>query len=163
MLQSHLDFRSTFWTSLENKPLSFVSGIFQRRRGVKSGLPDVVVLQHRPGGVLVVFVELKSRSGLASKVQKQVRAELLAAGALWWMARSANAAMMALHLSGVPFLKPWQPPPLNPWEGPFADPNQRLPQEPGVAARRRAAQRAWRERRSGLGESGADAPPRLRS
>ena len=52
-----------------------------------------------------MFVELKSRSGLASKVQKQVRAELLAAGALWWMARSANAAMMALHLSGVPFVK----------------------------------------------------------
>jgi hypothetical protein len=32
------------------------------------------------------------------------------------------------------------------WEGPFADPNQRLPQAPDVAAERRATMRAWRGR-----------------
>jgi hypothetical protein len=71
---------------------------------------------------------------------------MLPAGTVWWMARSANAAMMALHLSGVPFLRSWKPQPLEPWEGPFADPNRQLPQEPTVAAERRAAMRAWRER-----------------
>jgi hypothetical protein len=32
-----------------------------------------------------------------------VREALLRAGALWWMCRSANAAMWALYKSGVPF------------------------------------------------------------
>jgi hypothetical protein len=105
-----------------------------------------VIFRLPSGSVLIVFIELKSRRGVASKAQKQARAEMLPAGAVWWMARSANAAMMGLHLSGVPFLKPWEPQPLEPWEGPFADPHQRLPQEPTVAAERRATMRAWRER-----------------
>ena len=53
---------------------------------------------------------------------------------------------MALHLSGVVFRRQWKPPRLEPWEGPFADPTQRLPQAPDVAARRRAARRRWRVR-----------------
>ena len=52
---------------------------------------------------------------------------------------------MAMHLSGVVFRRRWKPPRLKPWEGPFADPAQRLPQAPDVAARRRAARRRWRE------------------
>jgi hypothetical protein len=55
--------------------------------------------------------------------------------------------MTALYRSGVAFRRPWEPRQLEAWEGPFADPNQRLPQAPSVAARRRGAQRAWRERR----------------
>jgi hypothetical protein len=62
------------------------------------------------------------------------------------MARSARAALMALHLSGVVFRRKWKLPRLKPWEGPFADPHQRLPQAPDVAARRRAARRRWRAR-----------------
>src|SRR5215510_7472885 len=97
LLNRYLDPAFTFWTSLENKPLSRLSGLFQKRRGVRSGLPDVLVLYRgKP-----IFVELKSRAGVATKAQKQVRVELLPAGASWYMARSARAAMMALHLSGV--------------------------------------------------------------
>jgi hypothetical protein len=117
---------SIFWTSLECKPISRISGIFQKKRGVRSGLPDLFVLD----GGRPIFVELKSRAGVATKSQKQVRVELLPAGATWWMARSARAAMMALHLSGVVFRRHWKPPGLQPWEGPFADPTQRLPQAP---------------------------------
>jgi hypothetical protein len=147
LLREYLDPARTYWTALENKPLSAMSGVFQRRRGVKAGIPDVVVIFRQPsGGVFIVFVELKSRRGVASEAQKQARAEMLPAGAVWWMARSANAAMMALHLSDVPFLKPCQLQPLELWEGPFADPHQRLPQEPTVAAERKATLRAWRER-----------------
>jgi hypothetical protein len=54
--------------------------------------------------------------------------------------------MTALHRSGVAFRRPWEPPPLEPWEEPFADPTQRLPQAPDVAAQRRAARKRWRER-----------------
>jgi hypothetical protein len=142
MLAKYLDPACTFWTSLENKPLSRLGGLFQKRRGVRSGLPDVLVIfRQKP-----IFVELKSRAGVATKAQKQVRLEMLPAGASWWMARSARAAMMALHLSGVVFRRRWKPPRLRPWEGPFGDPTQRLPQAPDVAARRRAARRRWLSR-----------------
>jgi hypothetical protein len=142
LMAKYLDPACTFWTALENKPISLVSAVFQKRRGCRSGLPDQFVLYRgKP-----IFVELKSRAGVATTVQKQVRVELLPAGATWWMARSARAAMMALHLSGVVFRRKWKPPRLKPWEGPFADPNERLPQAPGVAARRRAARRLSRER-----------------
>jgi hypothetical protein len=147
LLAERLDPTCTFWTSLENRPLSQMSGVFQKRRGVRSGLPDVLVFQRQPGGMLIVFVEMKSKAGTASKVQKQVRTELLQAGAEWWMARSACAALTALHRSGVVFRRPWEPGPLEPREGPFADPNQRLPQAPDVAARRREARRRSQERK----------------
>ena len=94
------------------------------------------------------FVELKSKAGRASKAQKKVRAELVAAGAQWWMARSARAALVALHRSGVQFREPWRPPvDLRQWEGPFDGSERRLPQHPEVAARQREACRRWRERK----------------
>ena len=44
MLDKYLDPAGTFWTSLENKPISRISGIFQKRRGVRSGIPDIFVI-----------------------------------------------------------------------------------------------------------------------
>jgi hypothetical protein len=146
LLAELLDPACIFWTSLENRPLSQTSGVFQKRRGVRSGLPDVLVFRRKPGGVLIVFVEMKSKAGVASKVQKRVLAEMLQAGAEWWMARSAAAALTALLRSGVVFRGQWTPPRLQPWEGPFADPTQRPPQAPDVSANRRAATQRWRER-----------------
>jgi hypothetical protein len=142
LLAKYLDPATTFWTSLENKPSSRLNGVLQKKRGVRSGLPDVmVVFRQRP-----VFVELKSRAGIASKAQKKIRAELMAAGAMWWLVRSTRAALMALRLSGVEFRRPWMPPELRPWEGPFDDPTKRLPQAPDVAAHRREITRRWRAR-----------------
>ena len=150
MLATYLDPACTFWTSLENKPLSPISGFLQKKRGVRSGLPDVLVIfRQRP-----IFVELKSRRGVASKAQKQIRLELLPSGATWWMARSARAAMTALHLEGVIFRRKWKPPRLKPWEGPFLDPTQRLPQHPGVAAERVAARKRWRVRQADRAREG---------
>jgi hypothetical protein len=168
LLEKYLDPSCTFWTSLENKPLSMLSGLFQKRRGVTSGLPDVLVVYRHDTGIIVIFIELKSRRGLASKAQKQLHLELLAAGAMWWMARSARAAMMALHLSGVVFRREWKPPQLQPWEGPFADPTERLPQHPGVAAEWREAKRRYRLRRAmrtrgGAGGSPGSCPGRCRA
>ena len=143
LLAKYLDPATTFWTSLENKPSSRLNGVLQKKRGMRSGLPDtMVVFRQRP-----VFVEVKSRAGIASKAQKQVREELVAAGATWWLVRSARAALMALRLAGVEFRRPWKPPELRAWEGPFDDPNKRLPQAPEVAAHRREITRRWRERK----------------
>jgi hypothetical protein len=148
LLARYLDPACTFWTSLENKPISAVSGMYQKRRGVRSGLPDVLVLYRRKPSprcpTRVVFVELKSRRGIATKAQKQIRAEMLPAGATWWLARSARAALMALRRSGVVFRQRWEPPRFERWEGPFADPTRRLPQAPDVAAERNAATRRRR-------------------
>jgi len=143
MLGSYLDRSTTFWSSLENAPRSLLSAIFQQRRGVRAGLPDLMIISARRRYARVVFVEIKSARGLASRVQKQVRDELVRAGAAWWMARSANAAMTAIRAEGVKFRRRWDPPRLAAWEGPWRDPHQRLPQEPRVAAQRRADQRRW--------------------
>jgi hypothetical protein len=144
LLTRYLDPATVFWTSLENRPSSLLNGLLQKKRGVRSGLPDVMVIAcHR----LVVFVELKSVSGIATKAQKQIRRELLAVGCEWWMARSARAALTALYRAGVPFRRPWRPPVLQPWEGPFTGNEARLPQHPKVASERREANRRWRERK----------------
>ena len=153
LLTRYLDPQTVFWTSLENKPSSRLNGLLQKRRGVRSGLPDTMVVYRRRA----VFVELKSKAGVASKSQKQVRAELVAAGARWWMARSVGAALTALHRSGVPFRAPWKPPSdLREWEGPFTGEengrrNTRLfgrssVRRVGVGENRRAAGlKAWSE------------------
>jgi hypothetical protein len=66
----------------------------------------------------VDFHRAEIASRVASPSQKQVRIELLAVGADWWMARSARTAMTALHRSGVKFRRRWKPPSLQSWEGP---------------------------------------------
>jgi hypothetical protein len=148
LLTRYLDPQTVFWTSLENKPSSRLNGLLQKRRGVRSGLPDTMVVYRRRA----VFVELKSKAGVASKSQKQVRAELVAAGARWWMARSVGAALTALHRSGVPFRAPWKPPSdLREWEGPFTGEEKRAPQHPLVRAKQREACRRWREKRRAEG------------
>jgi hypothetical protein len=103
------------------------------------------------------FVELKSPAGVASAAQRRVCAELRAAGANWYLARSAPAALEALRRANVPVRREWKSPPLPLWQGPFTDPDERLPQAPEVAAQRRAAQRRWRERQKAARTTGAAA------
>src|SRR6516165_4830102 len=95
LLDEYLDPSCTFWTSLENKPRSMISGIFARRRKVRSGMPDVMLLHRHADSTRVIFIELKSCRGRVTPVQKQVRAEMLPTGARWYMARTANAALTA--------------------------------------------------------------------
>ncbi|HEY2534443.1 MAG TPA: hypothetical protein VGJ20_42105 [Xanthobacteraceae bacterium] len=45
---------------------------------------------------------------------------------------------------------------LEPWQGPFADPTQRLPQARDLAAQRRAAMQQWRERQRPQGRAVGD-------
>jgi hypothetical protein len=139
---------TAFWSAIENKPRNAVSGMYQRLAGVRSGFPDVMVLRadHSP-----LFLEMKSLSGVLSKVQRQVRLELLAQGARWFMARSAMGALVALYRAGVKFRpqngQPWQPPELAPWEEPVEDLSGRHPAHPDVKARRCQAKRRQRARK----------------
>ena len=124
-----------------------LSGLVQKARGCRSGLPDVAVFHRRGKHTKIIFVELKSRRGKVSDAQKQVREELLRINADWWLAFNAEAALKALRLSGIRFLRPWRMPRLAPWHGPFRDPTLPLPVAPEVVEERRDAQRRATARR----------------
>ena len=144
LLEQSLD-STVFWSSLENTPRTRLDELFQRRRGVKSGLPDLLVISNGQA----IFVELKSRRGSLSKVQRQTRLALRGANATWLMARSARAALLGLHRSGVAFRKSFKPPQVVArWEGPTT--NATLPSSPELAAAQREATRRWRERQRAL-------------
>ena len=131
-----------FWSAVENSPRSALSGMLQKRRGCRAGMPDIVVLHVGR----LVCVELKSRRGVPSAAQREVAAAIQAAGGRWWVARSARAALVALHLSDIPLRRGWRAPQLKPWEGPTENPRARLPSHPAVLAERRAATARWRAR-----------------
>jgi hypothetical protein len=107
-----------------------LSGAIRKQRGVKPGVPDILVLYR---GKLIA-IELKSRHGQCSQPQRAAREALLRAGALWWVCRSANAAMWALYGSGVSFRtivhQDGTQPELPPWEVPKRNPHERRPRAP---------------------------------
>jgi hypothetical protein len=144
-----------------------MAGAMRKKRGVKPGLPDTLVL-HR--GKLVTL-ELKSRQGRCSASQRAAREALLRAGAEWWECRSAHAAMWALRKSGVGFralaradgtTERWRHPGLASWEVPRRDPAEPRPNAPDVAARRREARQRWRARQRAARNAAQHATVRVR-
>jgi hypothetical protein len=100
LLDKWLDPACTFWTATDPVAPSAASGAIRKQRGVKPGVPDILVLYR---GKLTT-IELKSRHGKCSPPQRAVREDLLRAGARgWWVCRAACAAMWALRKSGVKF------------------------------------------------------------
>ena len=143
MLKRHAP-AGMFATALENAPRSAFAGALAKLRGTRSGLPDWWFVWCGAS----VCIELKSRAGIASKAQRQIRDELLAAGVKhWWLCRTARAFLLALHLSGIPLRNYTPPAKLEPFAGPFPDPYARLPMHPAVRHERQAAARRYRERR----------------
>ena len=143
LLDKWLDPACTFWTATDPVAPSATSGAMRKKRGVKPGVPDVLVWYRGKS----ITIELKSRRGQCSRPQRLVRERLLRAGAQWWVARSARAAMWGLYKSGVRFrtivhedgtIERWQQPELPEWERPKSNPHDRRPRapewEPGAAA-----------------------------
>ena len=64
----------------------------RKKRGVKPGVPDVLVSYRGKS----ITIELKSRRGQCSPSQRAAREALLRAGVQWWVCRSARAAMWSL-------------------------------------------------------------------
>jgi hypothetical protein len=135
LLDKWLDPTCTFWTATDPVAPSATSGAMRKKRGVKAGVPDTLVL-HR--GKLVA-IEMKSRQGRCTPSQRAARLAILAAGGNWWEARSAHAAMWALRKSGVMFrtlvhedgtTERWQQPELQAWEVPKRNPHERRPRAP---------------------------------
>jgi hypothetical protein len=135
LLDKWLDPACSFWTATDPVAPSATSGAMRKKRGVKPGVPDVLVWYRGKS----ITIELKSRRGQCSRSQRLAREALLRAGAQWWVCRSANAAMWALYKSGVPFrtivhedgtIERWQQPKLPAWEVPKHDPHERRPRAP---------------------------------
>jgi hypothetical protein len=137
-----LDPDCVFWTSIDNQPWSKVAGIMRKRRGCRSGVPDLLVLCNGK----LVGIELKSRMGRVSPAQKAVRLEMLRAGGEWVMVRTARAALTALRRLGVPFRRAWELPELEPWEEPVANPEQPMVWHPEVLRQWREDKERWRTR-----------------
>ena len=143
LLNKWLDPACTFWTATDPVAPSVTSGAMRKKRGVKPGVPDVLVWYRGKS----ITIELKSRRWQCSSSQRAVREDLLRAGSQWFVCRSAIAAMWALYESGVPFraivyedgtIERWQQPKLPAWEVPKRNPHERRPRapewKPGVAA-----------------------------
>ena len=148
LLDKWLDPDCTFWTATDPVAPSATAGAMRKKRGVKAGVPDTLVLYR---GKLVTL-ELKSRQGRCSASQRETRLAILAARGDWWECRSAHAAMWALRKSGVRFrtlvnndgtTERWRQPRLALWEIPRRDPSEPRATAPEVAARRRAARQQW--------------------
>jgi hypothetical protein len=99
------------------------------------GVPDILVLYRKKP----ITSELKSRRGQCSPSQRLAREALLRAGARWWVAKTARAAMWGLYKSGVRFrtivhedgtIERWQQPELPEWEVPKRSPHERRPRGP---------------------------------
>jgi hypothetical protein len=136
-----LDPECVWWSSIDNQPWSQVAGIWRKRRGVRSGTPDVLILHKR-----LIGLELKSLTGKLSRAQKEIRLEILRAGGRWFLVRTARAGLVALHRSRVPFRRPWTPPVLEAWEKPVTDPTQPMVWHPAVLHQWREDKKQQRER-----------------
>lgn len=140
-----LDPSAVFWTSVDNQPWSLVSGIMRKKRGCRAGTPDVLLVHNAK----VIGLELKSLGGKLSPAQKEVRLEMLRAGGMWVMVRTARGALTALHRLGVPFRRAWKPPRRLPgWEEPVFDPDQPTVWHPKVLRQWRADKRRARARQA---------------
>ena len=62
LLDTWLDPACTFWTATDPVAPSVTSGFLRKRRGVKPGVPDVLVIFRKKP----IFVELKSKAGVAN-------------------------------------------------------------------------------------------------
>jgi len=75
-----------FWTATDPVAPSPMSGAMRRRRGIKRGVPDILIWCRR---TKPIAIEMKSPGGRCSASQRATRKALIAAGVKWFEARSA--------------------------------------------------------------------------
>jgi hypothetical protein len=87
-----------FWTSLDHAGGGPVVGAFRKARGVRKGLPDIMVVHHGRAD----FIELKGPKGRVSEAQKEIGGDLVIAGCRVAVARSIEDVQDAVLKWGVP-------------------------------------------------------------
>lgn len=135
LLNNWLDPIRVCWTATDPVAASVTSGFLRKKRGVRPGIPDVLVWYCGQS----ITIELKSRHGQCTPSQRAMRTELVRAGVQWWVCRSAISAMATLYAAGVPFrlhvaddgtLERWVQPELPDWERSKSAPHERRPRAP---------------------------------
>jgi hypothetical protein len=86
-----------FWTSIDSAGRGPIAGARMKRRGVKRGLPDILVIWHN-----TIWIELKSKAGRLSVEQKAFRDLVVIAGAGYAVCRSTDEVEWALLRFGIP-------------------------------------------------------------
>lgn len=87
-----------FWTSLENRPRSAVQGARNKARGVRAGIPDILVIHLG----IPHWIELKAVHGSVSKEQREIMPKLERAGCRTAVCRGVGDVEAVLLDWGVP-------------------------------------------------------------
>lgn len=97
-LDAVLPLENLFWTSIENNPRSRIAGALAKARGVRPGIPDVLIIWLG----IPHWIELKAAAGSLSKVQRDVLPALERAGCRTTVCRSVSDVAGALDRWGIP-------------------------------------------------------------
>lgn len=121
-----------YWTSIDvGRSKSEREGALRRQRGVKPGIPDILVAWNG----LTLWLELKAGSSL-SVPQAITRDELRANGHLWELCRSPEDVEAACLRAGIPLRAT-----LGEIRGRIAEQSERLPAKRKRASRAKVAPR----------------------
>jgi hypothetical protein len=89
-----------WWTSIDHASRDRILNATRKARGVKPGIPDIIVLMRGS----LYCLELKTSTGRQSPEQKAVEAEILRAGGVYEVAHGIDEALYILEAWGA--LKP---------------------------------------------------------
>ena len=92
----------TFWTSIEHATkLGPVAAAMRKKRGVKAGLPDVLIM-HPDVDTVVVGIELKAAKGTQSPAQFAMQSDFDKAGAAYFICWDVEGVASVLKSCGIP-------------------------------------------------------------
>ena len=90
-----------FWSSIDMGPASSKKvGGLRKKRGLKAGLPDMIIVFSG----ITLWLELKAPGGTLSAAQRKVRFALLANDHHWALARSIDDVVVACAKAHIPLL-----------------------------------------------------------
>lgn len=94
----------TMWTSIDHGAgkMSRASAGLRKARGVKAGLPDILVLHPEDHYTFVLGIELKADKGSLSPEQRAIWDAFNSAGAAYAVCRSIDAVQSTLRFHGIP-------------------------------------------------------------
>ena len=103
LLDKWLDPACTFWTATDPVAPSVTSGAMRKKRGVKPGVPDVLVWYRGKS----ITIELKSRRGQCSPSQRLARAAAMRGCAVVGMPLGKRGGVVAVQVGrAVPHDRP---------------------------------------------------------
>lgn len=100
-LDSALPTRGCWWTSIDSAGRGAIAGARMKRRGVKRGTADIMVVSDHCRPWATIWIELKSETGRLTPEQKVFRDCVEQAGHLYMVARSVETVAIMLVAAGL--------------------------------------------------------------